>query len=158
MFQMGLRSISAGIHIGLMAFFGIEMITGVPFFERFILIFVPKKRHPNKPYVTQVPMSRMHLYTIIQAFLVAAVIASEYIPFFGPLFGFLTALTAFIPPFVLAKLCYTKNQLKALSEGWNVRTHTRGELFVIHCFLKVIFQCNEVINELTSVFGCHNYV
>ncbi|KAK7167437.1 hypothetical protein R3I94_001744 [Phoxinus phoxinus] len=51
---------------GIFLYMGITSLSGIQLWERMLLLIMPKKHHPPVPYVTRVPTSRMHLYTLIQ--------------------------------------------------------------------------------------------
>lgn len=51
---------------GVFLYMGIASLNGLQFFDRIFLFFMPKKYQPDYPYLRQVPLSRVHLFTLIQ--------------------------------------------------------------------------------------------
>merc|ERR1712156_137450 len=51
---------------GVFLFMGVSALKGLQFFERILLIFIPKKYQPDYVYLKYVPLSRVHLFTFIQ--------------------------------------------------------------------------------------------
>ncbi|XP_028825383.1 solute carrier family 4 member 1b (Diego blood group) [Denticeps clupeoides] len=51
---------------GIFLYMGITSLSGIQLWERILLLFIPKKYHPNEPYATVVKTNRMHLFTAIQ--------------------------------------------------------------------------------------------
>lgn len=51
---------------GIFLYMGITSLNGIQLWDRVLLLFIPKKYHPNEPYATRVSTGRMHLYTAIQ--------------------------------------------------------------------------------------------
>ncbi|XP_031622600.1 anion exchange protein 3 isoform X2 [Contarinia nasturtii] len=83
-----LRLVPMSVLFGVFLYMGIASMSGVQFFERLGLIFMPVKYHPPEPYVRRVHTWKMHLFTFVQ--IVALVIlwlvkssqASLAFPFF----------------------------------------------------------------------------
>ena len=51
---------------GVFLFMGISALRGLQFFDRILLFLMPKKFQPDYPYLRQVQLGRVHLYTMIQ--------------------------------------------------------------------------------------------
>ena len=45
---------------------GVSSLDGLQFFDRILLFLMPKKFQPDYPYLRQVQLGRVHLYTMIQ--------------------------------------------------------------------------------------------
>ena len=61
-----LKKIPMPVLYGVFLYMGINSLDGLQFFDRLLLFFMPKKYQPDYPYLRQVPLSRVHLFTIIQ--------------------------------------------------------------------------------------------
>lgn len=51
---------------GVFLYMGVASLNGLQFFDRILLVFMPKKYQPDLPYLRRVPLSRVHLFTLIQ--------------------------------------------------------------------------------------------
>uniref|UniRef100_A0A8C9V8W7 Anion exchange protein n=2 Tax=Scleropages formosus TaxID=113540 RepID=A0A8C9V8W7_SCLFO len=51
---------------GIFLYMGITSLSGIQLWDRILLLFIPKKYHPQEPYATRVKTSRMHTFTLIQ--------------------------------------------------------------------------------------------
>ena len=51
---------------GVFLFMGVSSLDGLQFFDRILLFLMPKKFQPDYPYLRQVQLGRVHLYTMIQ--------------------------------------------------------------------------------------------
>ncbi|XP_039511199.1 solute carrier family 4 member 1b (Diego blood group) isoform X2 [Pimephales promelas] len=51
---------------GIFLYMGITSLSGIQLWDRILLLLIPKKYHPDEPYVTRVSTSRMHVFTAIQ--------------------------------------------------------------------------------------------
>ncbi|XP_076857138.1 solute carrier family 4 member 1b (Diego blood group) isoform X2 [Brachyhypopomus gauderio] len=51
---------------GIFLYMGVTSLSGIQLWDRILLLFVPKKYHPNEPYATRVATSRMHMFTAVQ--------------------------------------------------------------------------------------------
>ncbi|KAM8836202.1 solute carrier family 4 member 1b (Diego blood group) [Spinachia spinachia] len=61
-----LKLIPISALFGIFLYMGVTSLNGIQLWDRMLLLIVPKKYHPNKPYATKVSTGRMHLYTAIQ--------------------------------------------------------------------------------------------
>ena len=83
-----LRLIPMSVLFGVFLYMGIASMSGVQFFERCRLFFMPVKHHPQVPMVRRVPTWKMHLFTSLQVLSLAilwAVKSSKFslaFPFF----------------------------------------------------------------------------
>lgn len=62
-----LKLIPMAALFGIFLYMGVTSLNGIQFWERMLLLFIPKKYHPNEPYATRVSTGRMHFFTAIQA-------------------------------------------------------------------------------------------
>lgn len=67
-----LKMIPMAALFGIFLYMGITSLNGIQLWDRILLLFIPKKYHPNEPYATRVSTSRMNLYTAIQIVCLAA--------------------------------------------------------------------------------------
>ena len=51
---------------GVFLFMGVSSLRGLQFFDRILLLFIPKKHQPETVYLKYVPLHRVHLFTFIQ--------------------------------------------------------------------------------------------
>ena len=63
-----LKKIPMPVLYGVFLYMGINSLDGLQFFDRILLFFMPKKYQPDYPYLRQIPLTRVHLFTIIQLF------------------------------------------------------------------------------------------
>ncbi|TNN28248.1 Band 3 anion exchange protein [Liparis tanakae] len=60
------RMIPISALFGIFLYMGVTSLNGIQLWDRILLLFIPKKYHPNEPYATRVSTGRMHLFTAIQ--------------------------------------------------------------------------------------------
>uniref|UniRef100_A0A3Q2EG23 Anion exchange protein n=1 Tax=Cyprinodon variegatus TaxID=28743 RepID=A0A3Q2EG23_CYPVA len=61
-----LKLIPMSALFGIFLYMGVTSLNGIQLWDRMLLLFIPKKYHPNEPYATKVRTGRMHLFTAIQ--------------------------------------------------------------------------------------------
>lgn len=61
-----LKLIPMAALFGIFLYMGVTSLSGIQLWDRMLLLFIPKKYHPNEPYATRVSTGRMHLFTAIQ--------------------------------------------------------------------------------------------
>ncbi|XP_051968393.1 solute carrier family 4 member 1b (Diego blood group) [Xyrauchen texanus] len=66
-----LKLIPISALFGIFLYMGITSLSGIQLWDRMLLLLIPKKYHPNEPYVTKVSTGKMHLYTAIQVICLA---------------------------------------------------------------------------------------
>ncbi|XP_055630448.1 band 3 anion transport protein isoform X6 [Toxorhynchites rutilus septentrionalis] len=66
-----LRLIPMSVLFGVFLYMGIASMSGVQFFERLRLFFMPVKHHPQVPFVRRVPSWKMHIFTTVQVLALA---------------------------------------------------------------------------------------
>ncbi|XP_073840972.1 anion exchange protein Ae2 isoform X1 [Musca autumnalis] len=66
-----LRLIPMAVLFGVFLYMGVASMSGVQFFDRVRLFFMPVKHYPPTPYVKKVPTWKMHLFTVIQVLCLA---------------------------------------------------------------------------------------
>ena len=63
-----LKKIPMPVLYGVFLYMGVNSLDGLQFFDRILLFLMPKKYQPDYPYLRQVPLTRVHLFTFIQLF------------------------------------------------------------------------------------------
>jgi len=61
-----LSKIPMPVLYGVFLYMGIASLNGLQFYDRILLMFMPKKYQPDYPYLRHVPMKRVHFFTAIQ--------------------------------------------------------------------------------------------
>ncbi|XP_061086022.1 band 3 anion exchange protein-like isoform X1 [Conger conger] len=51
---------------GIFLYMGVTSLNGIQLWDRILLLFIPKKYHPEEAYATRVKTNRMHMFTFIQ--------------------------------------------------------------------------------------------
>ncbi|XP_055914988.1 anion exchange protein 2 isoform X5 [Eupeodes corollae] len=106
-----LRLIPMAVLFGVFLYMGIASMSGVQFFERVRLFFMPVKHYPPTPYVKRVPTWKMHMFTAVQVLLLAVLwaVKSSKISLAFPFF-----LIMMVPLRQKLAALYTAEQMKAL--------------------------------------------
>ena len=52
---------------GIFLFMGVSSLGGLQFFERILIVFMPLKHQPDRPYLRRVRPKRVYLFTFFQA-------------------------------------------------------------------------------------------
>jgi len=61
-----LSKIPMPVLYGVFLYMGVASLNGLQFFDRILLLLMPKKYQPDYPYLRQVQIGRVHIYTSIQ--------------------------------------------------------------------------------------------
>nr|XP_016937828.1 sodium-driven chloride bicarbonate exchanger isoform X8 [Drosophila suzukii] len=61
-----LRHIPMPVLFGVFLYMGVASLKGLQFFDRILIMFMPAKYQPDYMFLRQVPIKRVHLFTIIQ--------------------------------------------------------------------------------------------
>lgn len=61
-----LRAIPMPVLFGVFLYMGISALAGLQFFDRIMLLFMPVKYQPDYAFLRQVPLKKVHLFTLIQ--------------------------------------------------------------------------------------------
>lgn len=61
-----LKHIPMPVLYGVFLYMGVSALNGLQFFDRLLLMLMPKKYQPDTPYLRQVSINRVHLYTMVQ--------------------------------------------------------------------------------------------
>ncbi|XP_054706709.1 band 3 anion transport protein-like [Uloborus diversus] len=107
-----LRQVPLAALFGVFLYMGISALSGIHLYERFLLIFMPRKHHPDFPFVRKVRTSKMHLYTVIQIACIAVLwIIKVYI---APAFPF--GLLSMIFIHYQMKRLFTEDEYRAVKD------------------------------------------
>lgn len=107
-----LKLVPMSVLFGVFLYMGVTSMTGIQFFERLRLLFMPVKYHPLEAFVRRVQTWKMHLFTIVQILALAmlwAVKSSSYslaFPFF---------LLMMVPIRQKMATYYTEREMNAVS-------------------------------------------
>ncbi|XP_031628420.1 electroneutral sodium bicarbonate exchanger 1-like [Contarinia nasturtii] len=61
-----LRHIPMPVLFGVFLYMGVDSLKGLQLFDRILIMFMPVKYQPDYNYLRQVPLKRVHLFTLIQ--------------------------------------------------------------------------------------------
>lgn len=107
-----LKLVPMSVLFGVFLYMGVTSMTGIQFFERLRLLFMPVKYHPMEAFVRRVQTWKMHLFTIVQILALAilwAVKSSSFslaFPFF---------LLMMVPLRQKMATYYTEREMNAVS-------------------------------------------
>ncbi|XP_028896668.2 anion exchange protein 3 isoform X4 [Zeugodacus cucurbitae] len=106
-----LRLVPMAVLFGVFLYMGIASMSGVQFFDRMGLYFMPVKHYPPTPFVKRVPTWKMHLFTTIQLLCLTLLwaVKSSKISLAFPFF-----LILMVPIRQRLAMLYTPEQLQAL--------------------------------------------
>nr|XP_036219891.1 band 3 anion transport protein isoform X6 [Bactrocera oleae]XP_036219892.1 band 3 anion transport protein isoform X6 [Bactrocera oleae]XP_036219893.1 band 3 anion transport protein isoform X6 [Bactrocera oleae]XP_036219894.1 band 3 anion transport protein isoform X6 [Bactrocera oleae] len=106
-----LRLVPMAVLFGVFLYMGIASMSGVQFFDRMGLYFMPVKHYPPTPYVKRVPTWKMHMFTTIQLLCLTLLwaVKSSKISLAFPFF-----LIMMVPIRQRLAMLYTPEQLQAL--------------------------------------------
>ncbi|KAM4624664.1 anion exchange protein 3 [Discoglossus pictus] len=107
-----LRQIPLAVLFGIFLYMGVTSLTGIQLFERFLLILMHPKHHPEHTYVVKVCTWRMHLFTCVQLSCIVLLWVVKSSPA-SLAFPFLLILTVPLRRFVLPRF-FHERELKAL--------------------------------------------
>jgi len=119
-----LKQVPFAVLFGVFLYMGVSGMNGVQFFDRFSLMFMPIKHHPNVSYVKKVKTWRLHMYTIFQGlglvllWIVKSTPAALAFPFF---------VVAMIPYRFLLKYIFTTRELDALDGAQAGKNYEEGD-------------------------------
>ncbi|XP_039966840.1 band 3 anion transport protein isoform X2 [Bactrocera tryoni] len=106
-----LRLVPMAVLFGVFLYMGIASMSGVQFFDRMGLYFMPVKHYPPTPFVKRVPTWKMHMFTTIQLLCLTLLwaVKSSKISLAFPFF-----LILMVPIRQRLAMLYTPEQLQAL--------------------------------------------
>lgn len=109
-----LRLVPMSVLFGVFLYMGISSISGIQFFERLKLFFMPVKHHTSTSYVKRVATFKMHLYTLIQLLCLVAlwVVKSTQLSLAFPFF-----LLLMVPLRAQLTRVFTPIELRALDSN-----------------------------------------
>jgi len=95
---------------GVFLFMGLSSITGLQFFNRFLLFFQQPSKYPRTPYTQHMDKGRIHMYTLVQMVFFALVFTVQNFKAIAIIFPLMTLLCIPGRLFVAGKLF----------EGWEL--------------------------------------
>jgi len=99
---------------GVFLFMGVSSLDGLQFFDRILLFLMPKKFQPDYPYLRQVQLGRVHLYTMIQIGCFVALWIIKSMKQTSILFPLMLVVIVFIRK--LLDHVFTKKELQVLDD------------------------------------------
>ncbi|XP_036336298.1 band 3 anion transport protein-like [Rhagoletis pomonella] len=120
-----LRLVPMAVLFGVFLYMGIASMSGVQFFDRMRLYFMPVKHYPPTPYVKRVPTWKMHLFTTIQLLCLTILwaVKSSKISLAFPFF-----LILMVPVRQRLVMIYSPQQLQAL-DGNEVKDEDEPDFY-----------------------------
>ncbi len=61
-----LKFIPMPVLYGVLMYMGVASLRGMQFVERVGILFMPPKYQPDKPYLRHVPLTKVHIFTLLQ--------------------------------------------------------------------------------------------
>merc|ERR1719481_42022 len=99
---------------GVFLYMGVASLNGLQFFDRILLFLMPKKFQPDYPYLRQVQLGRVHLYTMIQIGCFVALWIIKSMKQTSILFPLMLVVIVFIRK--LLDHVFTKKELQVLDD------------------------------------------
>ncbi|XP_078345472.1 band 3 anion transport protein-like isoform X2 [Oculina patagonica] len=110
----GLHLIPIPIFFGVLLYLGIVSMYGLQMVDRFVMMFMPPKHHPDVPYVRKVRTRKIHCYTIIQVLALAFLVGIKLSPL-APSFPFF--IICLIPLRKLLTKFYDEHEIEELDNS-----------------------------------------
>ncbi|GIY74133.1 anion exchange protein 2 [Caerostris darwini] len=107
-----LRQVPQATLFGVFLYMGVSALSGIHLYERFLLIFMPTKHHPEFNFVRKVRTKKMHLYTAIQ---IICIVVLWIIKTFATM-AFPFALLSMILVHMQIKRLFTDEEIRFLDE------------------------------------------
>ncbi|KAK0403345.1 hypothetical protein QR680_016870 [Steinernema hermaphroditum] len=101
--------------IGIFLYMGVVSLMGQQIVQRFALLFMSIKHQPDYPWIRNVRMKRVHLFTVIQLLSIGSLFAVKYTKGISMIFPMMLVLMVLIRMFALDKL-FTKKELQTLDD------------------------------------------
>uniref|UniRef100_A0A8C4Q055 Anion exchange protein n=1 Tax=Eptatretus burgeri TaxID=7764 RepID=A0A8C4Q055_EPTBU len=107
-----LKQIPLAVLFGIFLYMGVTSLSGIQLYDRFMLMFMPAKHHPDTLYTNKVKILQMNLFTGIQcACLILLWVVMRTVAALA--FPFMLILTVPLRQFVLTKI-FSERELKCL--------------------------------------------
>lgn len=110
----GLHLIPIPVFFGVLLYLGVCSMYGLQMMDRFIMLFMPSKHHPDVGYVRKVRTSKIHIFTVIQTLSLAFLVAVKLTDL-APSFPFF--IMCLIPLRKLLTKFYTEEELEELDNS-----------------------------------------
>jgi len=99
---------------GVFLFMGVSSLRGLQFFDRLLLLFMPNKYQPNYVYLKYVPLTKVHLFTLIQLGSLVVLWLIKSFPATSIAFPIMLVVICFIRKIV--ECVFTTQELRALDD------------------------------------------
>jgi len=109
-----LSKIPMPVLYGVFLYMGVASLNGLQFFDRILLFLMPKKYQPDYPYLRQVQLQRVHLFTMIQILCFIALWLIKSFKQTSILFPIMLVVMIVIRKFL--DLIFTKKELQVLDD------------------------------------------
>ena len=109
-----LSKIPMPVLYGVFLYMGIASLNGIQFYDRILLMFMPKKYQPDYPYLRHVTMKRVHLFTGIQIACFAGLWIIKSFQQTSILFPLMLVIMIFVRK--LLDFVFTKKELRVLDD------------------------------------------
>jgi len=110
----GLHLIPIPIFFGVLLYLGIVSMYGLQMVDRFVMLFMPAKHHPDVSYVRKVRTRKIHIFTIIQLLALAFILGIKLSPL-APSFPFF--IICLIPLRKLLTKFYDEHEMEELDNS-----------------------------------------
>ncbi|CAL4062275.1 unnamed protein product [Meganyctiphanes norvegica] len=110
-----LRKIPMPVLFGVFLYMGIASLKGLQFFDRILIMFMPVKYQPDYAFLRQVPLKKVHLYTLIQLFCLGSLWTIKSFPETSILFPLMLVIMIIIRK--LLDFVFTQRELKILDDA-----------------------------------------
>lgn len=110
----GLHLIPIPIFFGVLLYLGVVSMYGLQMVDRFVMLFMPAKHHPDVSYVRKVRTRKIHIFTIIQLLALAFILGIK-LSSLAPSFPFF--IICLIPLRKLLTKFYTEPEMEELDNS-----------------------------------------
>lgn len=109
-----LSKIPMPVLYGVFLYMGVASLNGLQFFDRILLLLMPKKYQPDYPYLRQVQIGRVHMFTMVQIMCFISLWLIKSFKQTSILFPIMLVIMIVIRKFL--DLIFTKKELQVLDD------------------------------------------
>lgn len=110
-----LRKIPMPVLFGVFLYMGIASLKGLQFFDRILIMFMPVKYQPDYTFLRQVPLKKVHLYTLIQLICLGSLWTIKSFPETSILFPLMLVIMIIMRK--MLDFVFTQRDLKILDDA-----------------------------------------
>ncbi|XP_044008720.1 sodium bicarbonate cotransporter 3 isoform X4 [Aphidius gifuensis] len=110
---------------GVFLYMGVASLKGLQFFDRILIMFMPVKYQPDYMFLRQVPLKRVHVFTLIQMACLITLWTIKSFKSTSILFPLMLVVIVGIRK--LLDLCFTQRELKILDDVMPENTKKRAD-------------------------------